>query len=217
MTLPTPFRYPKWKHVRRLQPGPYKNYRSYKTHLREEFHQKYIYCRLPDGLGATFGVEHYRPKNRFPKFEATYSNLFYACNRCNCLKRDYWPSPEDLKKGLFVPNPCDHTMATHLWYKDVVVEVKDAAGEFTESLLSLNDDELVLYRDFIVRGIHRAVGEGRKIRATLSEIAKERQLTNDGDRRQDLGAARVDLEGELALIIDDLRRLTGDKDVSLPK
>jgi len=217
MTLPTPFRYQKWKHVRRLKPGPYQNYRRYKPYLREEFHQKCIYCRLPDGLGATFGVEHYWPKERFPQLDATYSNLFYACNRCNSLKRDYWPSLADLKKGIFVPNPCDHTMAAHLWYENAVVETKDVAGEFAESLLDLNDDELVLYRDFIIRCIHRAVVESRKIRATLSEIAKKRKLSNDGDRRQDLDAARADLEVELVRVIEDLRRLTGDKDVSLPK
>lgn len=217
MKSPTPFRYPKWMHVRKLNPGPYKSYKSYRPHLQDEFCRKCIYCRLPDGLNTTFGVEHYWPKKNFPHLVTTYSNLFYACNRCNSYKGNFWPTNDDIKNEKFVPNPCDHTMSDHVWFEDSIVIPKDKVGAFAEDLLDLNNEERVLFREFILRAIHRAVAEGRKINRSLRKIDKTLKISTSPEKVQDLSAAKRELEAELATVMSDLQRLTGENAITLPK
>ncbi len=216
MKQPTPFRYPKWKHVRRLNPKKYRSYKSYKPYLRDEFDRKCVYCRLPDGLGGTFGVDHYKPTAKFPELTTNYSNLFYACGNCNSRKTDYWPSKVEGERGIFIPNPCHHVMASHLWFEGFEVQPRDAAGQHTEQLLQLNDDELVLFREFIERGIERAWVEARKISQTLKEIAGELKRCADETRTDVLTGASAKLRDELEKIREDLVRLTGDAQTALP-
>lgn len=218
MMLPTPFRYPKQKHVRRQKPKQYKSNSSFKPYLRDEFEGKCVYCRLPDDMKGTFGVDHYKPMVKFEKEELAmvYSNLFYSCNNCNSRKGDYWPTRAELDKGIFIPNPCDYTMATHLWFQGVEVQARDDAGRYTERLLQLNDNELVLYRDFVVRAIRRAWAEAREINGALTRIKKK--LGRGGvTKKNELKQGTEQLRYELELVRADLIRLTGDPKVRLPR
>ena len=81
------FMYPKERHIRRLSPPKYSRYRSYKISLQEEFYCRCVYCALPDVLKGheAFGVDHYRPRSKFPGLEVEYTNLFYSCNICNSI------------------------------------------------------------------------------------------------------------------------------------
>ena len=146
----TPFLYPKEKHVRKLTPKSYSNYKQYKSFLQEEFGRKCVYCRMPDTWGPEgFGVDHYRPKKYFPELVTNYSNLYYCCNQCNSRKGSYWP--ESLKAmGRMIPNPCDHRMHAHLRYSRATVESKTKAGSFTKELLDLNAPDVVKRRELML-------------------------------------------------------------------
>src|SRR5262249_19354003 len=147
-----PFLYPKSKHRRTQQPQSYSYYPSYKPFLRAEFGRQCVYCRLPDGLKGqdSFGVDHYRPKSLFPDLQATYSNLFYACNCCNRRKGRFWPTPDETGAGEFIPNPCDHVMFDHLRFQSSRIITRSLAGKRAEKTLMLNDDESVRYRELIL-------------------------------------------------------------------
>lgn len=146
------FRYPKARHTRRLTPGPFSNYRSYKRFLEQEFFGKCIYCLKPALLPTSDGrfvVEHYLPRKFFPELENSYSNLYYSCAECNSYKGAFYPSEEDVSELRFVPNPCEHVMFEHLRYSSTTIVPKSRAGLFTIELLHLNDENFVQYRDTV--------------------------------------------------------------------
>ena len=185
-----PFRYPKSVHLRRLKPGPYTSYRTYKPHLAREFDGQCVYCRSPDSLKGTdtFGVDHYRPIKRFPALACDYANLFYACNRCNSRKGAYWPVGVEPR----LPNPCDDEMAKHVWYDGPVVVSKSPAGALAEKLLDLNAPDLVVYRTDILELVRLA-------RQSLNEIAAQRAGA--------IGAMLTALDAKEAMASSVLRRL----------
>ncbi len=83
------FEYPTREHVRRHAPVAYRSYRSYRDFLRDEFIFACVYClsRETWNLNASFfGIDHYRPKSRYPAITTDYLNLVYACNECNRIK-----------------------------------------------------------------------------------------------------------------------------------
>jgi hypothetical protein len=128
--------FPEERHTRRPDPGPFRNYHSYKRHLRKEFRKKCVYCREADGLKGheAFGVDHYDAKSRSedPAI-AGWENLFYACNVCNTFKGTSVSTPE-----RFLPNPCDHVMAEHLQYWDADVETYTRDGAWLAELVRLS-------------------------------------------------------------------------------
>jgi uncharacterized protein (TIGR02646 family) len=84
---------------------------------------------------AGFGeVEHYRPKGlaRFRLLAYEWSNLLWACRRCNGLKVDHW---EDATPLL---DPCADDPEEHLRWSDAVLVATTARGEYTLALLDLN-------------------------------------------------------------------------------
>jgi HNH endonuclease len=147
--------FPKEVHTRSPDPGPYAHFSSYKPHLQTEFRRKCVYCRASDGpIGVgVFGVDHYLPKSKFPLLAHTWSNLFYACYRCNTLKSSFVSTPE-----LFLPNSCEHRMAEHLQYEGVDVVTFTEHGDCMAELLRLREEDrrkrrdcaLAALRDFLV-------------------------------------------------------------------
>ena len=98
------FEYPSGSRIRRHGPRGYHDYRSYKPWLRDEFDFCCVYCRRrevwsADGQAA-FGVEHLRSKRVNPDLINEYSNLLYACCRCNSFKQDF-DLPLDPCRGGF--------------------------------------------------------------------------------------------------------------------
>jgi hypothetical protein len=180
----TPFRYPKSLHQRTETPREYRRYKSYKPILRREFDRQCVYCRLSDGMKWTdsFGIDHYRPKARFPELSATYTNLFYCCNACNSRKGDFWPTRELDELGVFVPNPCDHVMWDHLRYREASVEARSDAGEFTLELLDINDREFVEYREMFIDAIGALQRRRTDLLTTASRIKERADRVEDGDK-----------------------------------
>lgn len=153
--MDNPFHYSKLIHQRTITPPAYSNYRRYKPSLRQEFHGQCVYCRALESYKGqeSFGVDHYRPKKRFPALANEYLNLYYSCNRCNSYKGDFWPSSENIERGQFVPNPCEHVMFQHMRYKNGGVAGVSNAGKWTAEHLDLNDPQTVLFRESFVKAI----------------------------------------------------------------
>jgi hypothetical protein len=190
----TPFLYPQSKHRRTQAPPAYIKYQNYKPYLRQEFSAKCVYCCYPDGIkGAdSFGVDHYRPKSKFPEFETHYPNLFYACNCCNRRKGNFWPTPAEDQLGSFVPNPCDHVMFTHMRYRGAIVEPRTKTGRFAVKLLLLNDDESVGQRETVnvaiksIQEIHvRQSKTLAAIESRLNEYPNDVQLLQEKEKNEE--------------------------------
>ena len=45
-------------------------------------------------------IDHFRPRGRFPGFSLDWSNLVFACYRCNQRKDDQWPVFDDRKNQI---------------------------------------------------------------------------------------------------------------------
>lgn len=66
-----------------------------KKHLAIDFKHRCAYCDDLDSIysgQASYAVEHFAPKTKFPQLKYTYDNLLYACSYCNTSKSDDWPS-----------------------------------------------------------------------------------------------------------------------------
>jgi hypothetical protein len=92
MTTPTPFAYPDKPHERRHGPRGYNPYDGFKPWLRDEFMFRCVYCFerevwYPD-RAASFSVDHVVPQSENKGLTCEYTNLVYACTRCNSARRD---------------------------------------------------------------------------------------------------------------------------------
>ena len=56
---------------------------KYKPHLRIDFQWRCAYCETTEvyrrGVDV-FGVDHFKPKAKFPELDCHYPNLYYCCN-----------------------------------------------------------------------------------------------------------------------------------------
>jgi len=205
----TPFVYPKSKHLRRECPGELSTYPKYKPFLQREFARKCVYCRMPDSMKGyeSFGVDHYRPKSKFPELATAYANLFYACNPCNLRKGSYWPKQVQAKTH-FIPNPCDHEMFRHIRFKGSKVEARTVAGRVLLETLDLNDDSAVEYRAFIVRLIESTAAKKAELERSRSQLEELRATgavqTAEVDEAIDL------IDEKLRTLSMDLARLAGE-------
>lgn len=85
------FDYPEPRNHRRHGPAGYANYESYRPWLRDEFTFRCVYCLKREQWGQAtgeFAIDHFQPQTRFPDRITDYSNLVYACARCNLIKLD---------------------------------------------------------------------------------------------------------------------------------
>jgi hypothetical protein len=137
-----PFVYPSTPHQRKHGPAGYTLYETYKDWLRDEFSFRCVYCLArerwyPNGH-AGFGIDHVKPKGN-PQYTALlcdYSNLVYACNRCNSLKQE-----EELI------DPCIEPLGKHLCTRAMgTVEGLTAEGVNLIEILRLNDSDICMVR-----------------------------------------------------------------------
>lgn len=66
-----------------------------KKYLAIDFKHRCAYCDDLDNIyngQASYAVEHFAPKSKFPQLRYVYDNLLYACRFCNTSKYDDWPS-----------------------------------------------------------------------------------------------------------------------------
>jgi uncharacterized protein (TIGR02646 family) len=113
---------------------------AYKTRtirrvLRDEmFDACCCFCDASTEVAGFGEVEHYRPKAlaRFRMLAYEWTNLLWACRRCNGLKADRW---EDATPLL---DPCADDPEEHLTWSDAVLVATTSRGEYTLALLDLN-------------------------------------------------------------------------------
>jgi hypothetical protein len=167
---------------------------------------------MPDGPRGveSFGVDHYRPVAQFPHLRCEYSNLFYTCNLCNFRKRDFFPTDVQWLQGVFLPNPCDHTMNEHLLYRGTQVVPMTPAGELAVELLMLNHEEAVLYRGFVLRSIESCLVKAAAISELLLTL-RHRLLQAPSTEREEIQRDIRGLKTTLSQVADDLERLTGTR------
>lgn len=144
--------------------------RRFKKYLRLDFDRRCAYCHQAEGLHLThhyFGVEHFKPRSKYPKLIATYSNLLYCCNRCNSIKGEFWPSRKDLAVGRHLLEPCRDDFAEHLGVNPTTgaIVAKSVAGDFFARHLYLDREELLVWRA-------RKASLQERVR-TLEEILKQ--------------------------------------------
>ena len=85
------FAYPKPRTQRRHAPRGYASPRSYRPWLRDEFTFRCAYCLKREQWGQAtgeFDLDHFQPQSLFPQLAAEYTNMVYACRRCNGVKQD---------------------------------------------------------------------------------------------------------------------------------
>jgi 5-methylcytosine-specific restriction endonuclease McrA len=189
-----PFIFPKNRHVRIEEPGAFSDYRKYKPFLQKEFSRKCVYCKMPDSMRGSnsFGVDHYRPKSKFPALRTVYANLFYCCNACNSRKGNFWPK-EELEAERFIPNPCDYQMANHVRFKRAQVHARSSAGEFMLEFLDLNDIEFVSFRETTLTAIDACeskLSDLAKLEIKINSALKKKQIS-EKDCAVDLEAVRL--------------------------
>jgi hypothetical protein len=90
MTLAV-FCHPTKPHVRRHGPCGYNPYGGFKPWLRDEFCFRCVYClereRWYPDRAASFSADHVIPQCEAPDRICDYTNLVYACTRCNSIRR----------------------------------------------------------------------------------------------------------------------------------
>lgn len=211
--MPTLFAYPKVLHQRTQTPPAYRDYRKYKPYLQREFSRRCVYCRSPDGIktAAFFGADHYRPKAVFAALAADYNNLYYCCNRCNSLKRDFWPNALQRKAGVFVPNPCDYRMRDHLHYRGAEIGGRSTAGKFTIELLELDGPDTYSWRQANIAAFKELVRVRDKATVKVNKLWKQMNAApNPSAKRDELAAKLAKADQIKAQALKNLATLYGD-------
>lgn len=137
-------RYPREAVTRQHQQRSGKGYNQYRACLRLEFAHRCVYCLTaesevrPVRRHAGFEIDHFRPRARFPKLEARYSNLYWACPECNRVKAQKWPVPEEVRRGYRFVDPCKDAPSDHLETQGDRVVGKTRAGAYTIDEIQLN-------------------------------------------------------------------------------
>lgn len=96
------FKYPDEPHLRKHAPGGYGDYESYRPWLRDEFVFRCVYCLQRERWNShevSFHIDHFVPVSVAPDLECEYSNLVYACCRCNSAKSNILGIPDPCKVG----------------------------------------------------------------------------------------------------------------------
>lgn len=65
---------------------------KYRDYIKKANEFSCAYCTITESesSGATFNLDHFRPKKLFPQYYSTCNNLRYSCPRCNSYKRARW-------------------------------------------------------------------------------------------------------------------------------
>lgn len=103
-----------------------------------------MYCEVKPGDGSYPAVEHIRPREAFPDLVLEWTNLGWACTRCNTNKGSFWSDHEDLK----LLNPYEDDPAEHIEHSGplTVCALGSSRGKNTIRKLKLNRDPLFIAR-----------------------------------------------------------------------
>lgn len=108
---------------KRTYDGPRKrNYRQYRTRLREDFNRRCGYSDVSEHFlfdTSLFHIDHFRPKaqSKFPHLETEYTNLVYCSCYVNRCKKDDWHGDDKISfvedKGYLDPCEVDYNEHFH--------------------------------------------------------------------------------------------------------
>lgn len=137
-----------------------------KKYLKKDFNERCGYCDDPIFLNVGYyHIDHFAPKEKFPKLRYVYDNLVYACPYCNGAKSDTWVSDSaDISvvddKGFI--DPCSVEYDNHLERKKSgEIAYKTELGKFMHRNLNLGlKRHQVLYS---LEEINSKIDEIRKI------------------------------------------------------
>src|SRR5262249_12566553 len=134
-------------------PAGYANYADYKPWLRDEFEFRCVYCLHRETWSregtAVFSVDHVIPRafDTAGVFFCGYSNLLYACNRCNSARQD-----------ALVLDPTREGMGEHLRvHPDGTIVGLTFDGLILIELLHLNNLSAIKERQRIFRILDRRI------------------------------------------------------------
>ncbi|MEZ5401422.1 MAG: HNH endonuclease [Bryobacteraceae bacterium] len=132
-------------------PGPFVNYQRFKSFLREDFRFQCAYCNITEAYrrgSDVFGVDHFRPRAHFPDLATTYSNLYYACNKCNSIKGSRFPTETMRNQGIGFVDPCAVNPHENDLREaaDGKLEALTGSGTYTIAVIRLNRIECVTFR-----------------------------------------------------------------------
>ena len=159
--------------VRRQNPPAHSDYRRFKPYLRVDFDRRCAYCHIPElrnGPSRNYAVDHFRPKSRpeFVALRSQYSNLYYACHRCNDCKHVRWPSAEEQRRGYRFLDPCADDFTEHFAVQpDGHLQPLTLAAEYSSHFLQLNREYL---REWRAEKAARSAGL-QMIAAMIEEMA----------------------------------------------
>jgi len=141
-----------------------------KAAIRDEAHNKCIYCESKVGHNTPGDVEHLRPSSKNPDLRFRWENLSLACNECNRRKGDY-----DVPETPFL-NPYEHDVEDRIIHLGPMVSWVngDQSAEISIRKLKLNDKSRL---QLILRKIEKMqeIDEGMaryhsETNATLKEL-----------------------------------------------
>lgn len=134
------------------KPSPW-NTEAVKIALAVECHGKCMYCEASPADTSYLAVEHIKPKGRFPHLVLEWSNLGWACTRCNTQKGDYWSD----NGSLTLLNPYDEDPAEHLTHAGPMVVTRDGSsrGANTIRQCKLNRPDLVMSKVRKIEALER--------------------------------------------------------------
>ena len=195
-----PFTYPSAAHSRRHRPDGYTDYTSYKPWLRDEFTFRCVFCLVREvmcPLGQDdFVVEHLTPKSQRPDLECDYSNLLYACQKCNSFKGELGP----------VLDPCIQAYGHHLSVKpDGAIEAQTGEGAKLVTICRLDREQLTEFRRRTMRMLQLAEQQPQSQLAMMVRLMILRHPANLPDLGR-LKPLRNDREQGVAESYFELRR-----------
>jgi HNH endonuclease len=187
--------------IRNQSPPDLDDYTKYRPFLRTDFRFVCAYCERSElflGGQEFFEIDHFRPVHKFPERKVRYSNLYYACAKCNRHKGTTWPSLGLAERGFRFADPCEEDMyVTHLEEEpDGTLHARTRAGDYTCEHIRLNRLALRAWRQER-RRIASDLEVLREIGAEMSlRLEMARDSASQPELRRQLGA----LQSTIALL-----------------
>jgi len=80
------------------KPSAKYNKPTIKQGVMDESHDKCVFCESQVSHVYYGDIEHFRPKSKYCRYAHTWSNLLYACNKCNNAKKAQFPKQDPIVK-----------------------------------------------------------------------------------------------------------------------
>lgn len=152
-----------------LNPPVHRTYSSYRDYLRTMSNFSCSYCtiRENESPGATFQIDHFKPKIYFPQLITSCNNLRYSCPRCNSYKSNIWISEI---------NGCNRKCedCTNKVCLQNVERFIDSLIENPEEFITLGENSLL----YAINNYNPAVYTIKYLRLNRSQLVKLRHIRN---------------------------------------